>query len=399
MISLLILPFGFMTYKSLFGVLFAISLLLSLAALFIEPKSVNHFFKEKYSYLIVLYLISTPICIFLSQIMRGDLLASAYDGPIRLTAASIILLAVYKHKIDLTKILSLSIPLSLLGILIYAILVNNPYGERLTNNYLDPIIWGNFSIILGFMSLASIQSNDHLHLKAYKLCGFALGFIMSLLSQSRSGWVAAIIMAITWLALNRKQFKPKKIVSYFFTVIAILLFLYFFIDTFKLRIDNTISDVIDWAQNSKAESSAGMRLNMLKISSQIFLLSPYIGFGEFSKLPLENSIYVSTIADPGATFTLYCCGPHNDFAANALKFGVFGIFSFLTTFLIPIYILLKSKHHQSLTMGMMLIIGVVVCGFFSEMLTLKISYTFYAIFISGLMATALWRKNNLHEQK
>jgi hypothetical protein len=53
-ISLLILPFGFMTFKGLFGVLSAICLLLSLLALGIKSDFPRNFFKEKYSFLIII---------------------------------------------------------------------------------------------------------------------------------------------------------------------------------------------------------------------------------------------------------------------------------------------------------------------------------------------------------
>ncbi len=393
MISLLILPFGFMTFKSLFGVLSAICLLLSLAALFIKPELVNHFFKEKNSYLVFLCLISTPVCIFLTQVIRVNISISAYDGPLRLTAAFFILLAIYKHKIDFAKILSLSIPLALLAILIYAKLGNNPYGERLTNNYLDPIIWGNFSVILGFMSLASIQSNDHPLLKVYKLAGFALGLIMSLLSQSRSGWIAAIVMALILLMLNKKELTFRKITGYFLALILFLLALYFFIDTFRLRVDVTISEFFDWQQNPQRDSSTSIRLNMLKISSHLFMLSPWIGFGEFSNLPIEKLSAIQSFADPGSILTIQCCGPHNDFAAHALKFGFLGVFSFLITYISPAYIFFRSLHKQSSFMGIMLVTGILVCGFFSEMQTLKVTYTLYATFIAGLFATAFLKNS------
>ncbi len=387
-----------MTFKSLFGVLSGICLLLSLLALFIKPELVNHFFKEKNSYLIFLCLISTPICIFLTQVIRGNISISAYDGPIRLMAAFFILLAIYKHRIDFSRILSLSIPLTLLGIFIYAKLGNNPYGERLTNSYLDPIIWGNFSVILGFMSLASIQPNDHRLLKAYKLAGFTLGLIMSLFSQSRSGWIAAIIMALILLLLNKKELSFKKATGYFLTLVLLIFALYFFIDSFKLRVDVTISEFFDWQQNPQRDSSTSIRLNMLKISTQLFMLSPWIGFGEFSNLPIEKLSAIHSFADPGSIFTIQCCGPHNDFAAKALKYGIFGVFSFLITYVSPVYIFFKSLHNQSSLMGIMLVTGILVCGFFSEMQTLKVTYTLYAIFIAGLVATAFW-KNITKDEK
>ena len=235
MISLLVLPFGFMTFKGLFGVLSAICLLLSLLALGIKSDYPSNFFKEKYSSLIILCLSATVLSLLLTQAIRGDISAASYDGPVRLLAALPILIAIYKHRIDFSKLLSLVIPLVLLAILIFAKLSTHTYGERLTNHYLDPIFWGNFSIILGFMSFASIQSQDHLLLKIYKFSGFALGISMSLMSQSRAGWIAAIIMALVWLVLNRKELTFKKVMAGLIILIITLVTFYFFIDSFKIK--------------------------------------------------------------------------------------------------------------------------------------------------------------------
>ncbi len=396
-ISLLILPFGFMTFKSLFGLLSAICLLLSILALTIKPQRVNHFFKEKNSYLIALCLISTPICIFLTQVIRGDLSARPYDGPMRLAAALFVLLAIYKHRIDFSRVLSVSIPPAMLAILVFALLGNNPYSGRLTNHYLDPIIWGNFSIILGFMSLAGIQSKDYLILKLYKLSGFVLGLCMSLLSGSRAGWIAAVIMTFILLILNRKRITIFKTSAYIVIMLSILVALYFFMERFRIRIDNAFFELFEWLRDSQRDSGTSIRLNMLGISSHLFALSPLIGFGEFSNLPIEKISAINSFADPGSIFTIQCCGPHNDFAAQALKFGFFGIFSFVLTYCVPIYIFLKSKYAQSALMGIMLCSGILICGFFSEMQTLKVNYTFYAMFITGLMATSIWKTNKYNE--
>lgn len=330
--------------------------------------------------------------------MRGNFSAPAYDGPIRLFAALAILIAIYKHKIDFSRILSLSIPLALLVIFIYAKSGNHSYGDRLTNYYLDPIIWGNFSIILGLISLSSIQSKDQLFLKAYKLSGCVIGLSMSLLSQSRSGWIAAIIMVIVLLIMKRKELTVKKFTASLLTLSLVLLSLYFFMDTFKVRVDVTVSEFFDWQQNPLRDSSTSIRLNMLKISSQLFMLSPWIGFGEFSTLPIEKISTLKEFADPGSILTIQCCGPHNDFAAHALKFGFFGIFSFLITFLSPAYIFLRSTDSQSSCMGIMLILGILICGFFSEMQNLKVTNTFYAVFIAGIVATTFWKNNKKYEK-
>ncbi len=392
MISLLALPFGFMTFKGLFGVLSAICLFLSVLTLGFKPDYPSNFFKEKYSSLIILCLSATVLSLLLTQAIRGDISAASYDGPIRLLAALPILIAIYKHRINFPKLLSLVIPLALLGILIFAKLSTHIYGERLTNHYLDPIFWGNFSIILGFMSFASIQSQDHPLLKIYKFSGLALGISMSLMSQSRAGWVAAIIMALVWLALNRKELTFKKVAAGVMILIITLITFYFFIDSFKIRIDAAIAEFMQWQTNSQIQTSTGIRLTMWKMTAHLFSQSPWIGYGEFSTLPVTKDPYILSFADAESIMTIQCCGPHNEVAAQTLRSGIFGISALLATYMIPIYIFIRSRVSQSTLMGMMLCTGIFICGFLTEMLSLKISYTFYAILTSGLIATTLWQK-------
>jgi O-antigen ligase len=195
------------------------------------------------------------------------------------------------------------------------------------------------------------------------------------------------------LALKWRELTLAKIIGYVISLALILLSLYLIIDSFKLRIDDAFFELMEWQQDTRRDSGTSIRLNMLKISSQLFMLSPWIGFGEFSNLPLEKITNINSFADPGSILTIQCCGPHNDFASHALKFGLLGIFSFVITYCAPIYIFLKSKYAQSAMMGIVLSSGILVCGFFSEMQTLKVNYTFYAVFISGLIATTIWKKN------
>lgn len=398
-ISLLVLPFGFMTFKGLFGVLSATCLLLSLLALGINSNYPSNFIKEKYSFLVILCLSAIVLSLLLTQAIRGDISAAPYDGPVRFLVALPILIAIYKHRINFPKLISTVIPLALLCILIYAKLSSHAYGARLTNHYLDPIFWGNFSIIIGFMSFASIQSQDHLLLKIYKFSGFTLGISMSLMSQSRAGWIAAIIMTLVLLALNRKKLTIAKLTAGLIMLIITLATFYFLIDSFKIRIDTAISEVLQWQKNSQNPTSTGIRLTMWKITAHLFSLSPWIGYGDFSSLPITKDSYILSFADAESIKTFLCCGPHNEIAAQTLRSGIFGMLALLATYMIPMYIFIRSKISQSTLMGMMLCMGMFICGFATEMLSLKISYSFYAILTSGLIATTLWQKKSFHEQK
>jgi O-antigen ligase len=395
-ISLLILPFGYMTVKGVFGILAAICLILALLILMMDTKSVSNFFNQKYSLLIVFTLLAIVLSIFIGQATRGRFLLDAYDGPSRLILALPILIAIHKNKIDFGKVLSLTLPLALLAIFIYAKSGTHSYGDRLTAHYLDPIFWGNFSIIMGLMCLASIEETDSVALKLYKLSGLGLGVTMSILSQSRAGWVAAVVLIVIWLFINRKHLSLKKLALYSLLTIAAVITLYLTVNTFQSRNDTAISEVINWGNKTQTESSTGYRLTMWKMTAYFFSLSPWVGYSEYTTLPIIDDPFIQSFADSESIKTIQCCGPHNEIAAHILRSGSLGITALLATYFLPTYIFIRSKAHQSKSMGIILCMGIFICGFGTEMLGLKISYTFYALLLAGLLATTLWKS---HEQK
>lgn len=395
-ISLLILPFSYMTVKGLFGILAAICLILALLILMMDIKSVSNFFNQKYSLLIVFSLLAIFLSIYIGQATRGRFLLDAYDGPSRLIFALPILIAIYKLKIDFGKILSLTLPLALLVILIYAKSGTHSYGDRLTTQYLDPIFWGNFSIIMGLLCLASIEESDSTAMKLYKLTGLSLGVTMSILSQSRAGWVAALALIIIWLFVNRKQLTLKKLAMYSLLTITALIILYLTVNTFQWRINSAISELINWSNRTQTDTSMGVRLTMWKMTVYFFSLSPWVGYGEYAELPILSDTYIQSFADAESIKTIQCCGPHNEIAAQILRSGLFGITALLATYFVPVYIFARSKSHQSKSMGIILCMGIFICGFGTEMLGLKISHTFYALLLAGLLATSLWKS---HEQE
>lgn len=394
--SLFVLPFGYMTLKGLFGALSALCLFLAILILITDPKSIGKFFQEKYGLLIALVLLAITISIFTGQAIRQRFILDAYDGPSRLILALPILIAIYKLKIDFGKILGLTLPLTLLAILIYAKSGTHNYGDRLTNHYLDPIFWGNFSIIIGILCLASIQVTDSIIMRTYKLLGLGLGVAMSILSQSRAGWIAAIVMIAILLFINRRQLTLKKLVLYCALTTSALAVLYLTVNSFQSRIDTAVLEILNWSNKTQTESSVGYRLTMWKMTAHFFSMSPWIGYGEYTALPILGDAYILSFADAESIKTIQCCGPHNEIAAHILRSGSLGIIALLATYLSPAYIFYKLKDHQSKSMGLMLCIGIFVCGFGTEMLSLKISYTFYAILLAGLLATSLWKN---HAQK
>lgn len=390
---LFLLPFTCMTLKGVFGYLCAIIFLLAVWHL-ISHKTNKKFFKQRYSLLITFSLFAIFLSVLTSQFARNDYELQSYDGPSRLILSLPILICLFQLKIDFVKILSNTLPLALLSILTYALIYpSNFHPSRLTNYYLDPIIWGNLSIILGFLCLASLKSTDMTIVKFYKFFGFFLGITMSILSQSRAGWLAGFFMGAAWLVSNKKNMSAKKIFLGLFLGLCAIIIGYLTINILRYRIDTAFVDIINWVNHTNINTSIGIRLTMWKISWHLFTLNPVLGYGEFSKLPVLNDPYILSFADDESIKTILCCGPHNELAARMLQSGILGVSGLLATYLIPIFIFIKSKNHPSSLMGITLCIGMLIGGISGEMLSLKFSYNFFAILISGLLATNLWHNN------
>lgn len=138
---------------------------------------------------------------------------------------------------------------------------------------------------------------------------------------------------------------------------------------------------------------------MLKIGLELASLKPFLGYGNLNDFSSFIDTSTLSIIEREALAMIGCCGPHNEAIGNLLRAGLFGVFSYLALYLIPFVIFLNHKDIQASVMGAMVVIGLFISGFFTEMLGLKISYTFYAIITSGMLATVLWQKKYSYEQK
>lgn len=390
-LHLVLILFSWMTYKSLFGYIAASSLILSLLLLMTNKN--NSYFQCKDFAPLAFCLSGISISILINQLSIGNFLIISYDGPIRLILCLPLLIAVYQIKIDFAKIISFTAPLALVFILIYALKSPQYYGNRLSNNFYDPILWGNYCMIISFLSLSSVEKTDSINIKIYKISGFVLGLIMSILSQSRASWIAGIVLTFMILILNLRRLSYKRIFIYVVITALTVIILYTTVQIFKNRIDAGIVEILNWKNGNQTDTSIGTRLTMWKIALHLFTLNPLIGYGEYSALPVMNDAYINSFADKESIRTILCCGPHNELAGHALRFGVIGAITLLATYLYPLFIFSRSTNHQIKLMGSVLCFGVFTCGFGTEMLSLKSSYNFYAVMLAGLMGTMMWKRN------
>ncbi len=398
LLSLSITPL--LIIKGATGLFGTILLLVALLFLLKNGTSLSHLRNKKDFYWVCLSLSAPFLALLFAQLIRSDINIKSYDGPIRLIFAIPLFLLIVSRTVNFVNILRWIIPASTIILFFYALIheqikgLNLFSGLRLTFQHIDPIIMGNYALLLAFFNLFLIRKELLAWRRTLLIIGFISGATISVLSQSRGGWIAAPILTIIWAILNRSLFSKKYLLISLALAGLLPIAAYFYIDLIAYRIDVGLQEIISWFNGTSKETSLGIRLSMWKLSTYLFSLNPLSGYGDknFDPSFLANQTLLS-IGSRGGVDTLYCCGPHNEFFANLLRSGIFGLASYFLIYFLPLVLFIKSIKYKpedlAPKLGVCLIVSMLIMGIGNEMLSLKFTYVFYAIILSILLGQSL----------
>jgi O-antigen ligase len=352
---------------------------------------------------VIAALASGFLAILISQLLRQNVVVKPYDGPLRMLLSAPVFLLLLKKKVDFVQIFQYICPLSLL--IIFVCVHSTPvdmtkWAGRFSTYFVDPNTLGINTMLLAFLCLFSIDvvSKDGLALRLLKYAGVLTGLYLAMKTQTRSAWIPEPVMLALWVILHW-QSKSKKVllVSVLISVLAIFGF-YFFIDFFHARINSIYYEISSWLNNTNTETSTGQRLSFWQMSWVLFKQSPFYGYGDLgyqSQLLLPQ---IQAAFSQEAIALMGLVGPHNEYLANMLRSGIFGLIAALLQFIIPGVIFirgLKSSAHEiqgSSAMGLCLVMGMMITGLSQEVLTLKYTSSFYGLMIAALCASVLWKR-------
>jgi len=351
--------------------------------------------KVKFHTILLCLSLTLPIIgILLGQVCRGQFSWNYYDSPAHILICTIVLLAATKTGPNLIKWMSYTFPLATLLALANIIWDPNLFwgASRLTTKALDPLNFGSLSFTFALLSLISIKlhDTDSKWLLIYKLIGFSTGIYLSVLSGSRTGWLAIPLILIFWLYYDHAKFTWKVKSSVTISIFAIIFSSYFFSPTIHQRVDEAHSDFISYKWNSDQPNdynSFGARISFARIAMILFELRPLGGWGDGG--------YESVINNPALNFSLpetkkmaLKAGFHNDITANMVRSGIWGLIATLTLFLIPALFFmrnLRSEHKKQRDVAF-LALTFFACQFMSslsmEIFNLRYSASFYGLMIA-----------------
>jgi O-antigen ligase len=235
-------------------------------------------------------------------------------------------------------------------VMVGAILIEQP--ARGTGVLSEAIVVGNLGMLFGLLSLVAVLGLQGKWWKTLALLVFVSGVMLSMLSQTRAGWVAFII-AIFLLMWAFWGIKRKTFFVVLTGVVVFTIGMWLFWDRLPIegRIMQAVMDIERYFEGN-SNSSVGARLDMWKITLHAFTEYPVFGWGV---TPFKET-FVNYLNQGVGSFNLSAgddgfAQPHNDYMFLLYHFGLVGLGLALTLLLFPVYVLLKivkqAKNEQN----------------------------------------------------
>ena len=401
LLGLGLFPLLYMTLRSWTNAFVFVLFLLSLLYTLQNFQSIRSSLDDAASKWIVFTLCSPLIAIFISQAFRQDFSSTAFDGPSRILLTALVFLYLKERQINFTKLIEWVIPISLI-ICLGAYLLNpaasGMWGGRAASYFVDPLTFGSFCMILGFICLISIginPSKENSLLTILKIIGFAIGCYLAIKSQSRSAWAAAIGLIIYWAFVRfhkKHPLFPWILMVLGFITIAVI---YKISPEVNHRVEIGINEVITYFKANNYDTSVGLRISMIRVAINLIIENPLSGIKD-GVMPTLNTISsIQPFYTDLLQFMITKTGTHFEILAQGVRSGIWGLISSTVLFLVPGWIFLtRITHHNSkirtaAIIGFTFVLGLFIASLAIQVFNLKYTSSFYALMIAALAAQTL----------
>jgi O-antigen ligase len=349
-------------------------------------------------YFVILFALPVT-AIFLGQSGRQEYAGHDYDSPARFLLSIPILLVLFHQRCDMLKFLVYTIPAA--TFITFTVVMLNPNDVwqpqaniRASRHFVDPLTFGSLNLTLGLCCLLSIDlyGRDAWGVRLYKSAGFIIGVYLSVLSGSRTGWLALPLVLFLWLNFRMTRYRVPAI------IIVLLLTggSYYFSTTLQQRLDLAEQQILSYHWDApNPQTSVGDRVSFLRMAVFLFTQHPWSGFGDQGFVGFINHPELNRYAIQKTQEFALRSGFHNEIATNMVRSGVWGLLSSSALFLMPAVFFIRSLFEaspQSKKIAL-LALGYLVCTFISGMTTevfnLKFTASFHALMFTCLISSLL----------
>lgn len=386
---LLAYPALMLTVKGGMNAVFLFALLLAFAAWIVRPAGMSAvaWKPEWIAYVAAMFLLS--LAILVSQIVHLNITGHPHDAASRYWLAIPIFLLLQRLPLRVMGALQYAFPLGAIGGMLMA--TQQPSG-RLDIPTLDQIHFGDFELILGMLSLFSLNwlGRDTLVLRLLKILGCIAGVWVSLASWSRGGWLAIPLFIGLFFYFRTGKFSLKMFTASLLAATLVMTASYFAVGTFHQRVNELANDVMTFEQGNR-DTSAGTRWQLYKAAADVFYRYPLAGVGpEGFAAEMQPMVKAGKITPGAGDFGRG--EVHNDILAKAAGMGVLGLIAILTSFLVPLRLFWRATKsgsdpiRRSGILGVVFVSGIFVFGLTVEFLNLTMATAFYSFTVAVLLA-------------
>lgn len=335
-----------------------------------------------------------------AQIGRSSIILPSLDGPSRTLLAGIIF--VYfsrKSLIDCDAAIGWGAVTGIASVLVSVVFFKEAYWSyRMATYFVDPITLPCYlTALLGLVVFSNLSSHSRTLDVLVKLACVVAVLYVSIGSSSRSSWVALVVLAELFILLNFKGQTRTKFIAHIFLVSLVLL-LYVSFDVVNWRINTIFTDVRAFFDGD-ANTSTGHRLGLVLLDLHLIWSNLLFGVAD-SALPTLEVFREKYPMLPKELYEIkILSGSHNEILGQLVTRGVvFGSFSVISLFVVPIYFLIKElRKNTSLNlrlskMGLGFIIPILFAGMTIQVFNLKMTITFYSLFLAFLYARIVREK-------
>jgi O-antigen ligase len=404
-----LVPIFLLTFSSwssiilIFGSVFCVAYFI-FSKTFLNANDVS-FGNRKFLHACLAMLAAPIVAVLASACLRSDFQDYEFDSPSRFLLALLFFLFSIKTRADITRYLQYTIPAALIITFLHQIFFQQPklWGvDRMSTYFADPLVFGYVSLTFGLISFASINltSKDPIPLILTKISGFGIGIYLSIMSGSRTGWLAVpIVLGILWFdkfKTSKRKINTKNTFILISIVTVFLLSAFTLSSTSKDRLNLAFKEFIEYPWHGIApDTSVGQRITFIRIASDLIVEYPVSGVGDTARQSFDMPENIKKYASPQSVHMALHSGFHNQIVTNAIRYGIFGGLAAIMLFIVPLLIFIHqykkgtSMNRYNSLIGMVFTACFFVSSLSTEVFDLKYMASFYAVMISLLCASAI----------
>lgn len=265
---------------------------------------------------------------------------------------------------------------------------------RWGSGFLDPINFGSLALLLGVLSLLSIDwyRRDPLSVRLLKVAGFGGGIVASVPTGARGPWLAvlALVVVLAFSTLRGRSIAMR--VALWVSLSAALLVAFATVDVLRGRFDLMAGDLGSFLWGSERDTSPGMRLQIWRAALMAFAERPLLGLGGGGFAgAVDHYLAIGVLSPLAAEFAR--AEMHNSYLAYAADFGIPGLLAIAALFAVPAWTFARRLgagpvRGRAALMGLVIVAMYAACAATVDVFKLKMMAAFYAAGTAFMAAIA-----------